>query len=45
MVLQESCAESKVTILYLGGGFNSVEELKDTIMYIPQGGTLDGGAL
>ena len=44
MVLQESCAESKVTILHLGGGFNSVEELKATIMYIPQGGTLDGGA-
>ena len=39
VVFQESCAESKVTILHLGGGLNSVEELQDTIMYSPQGGT------
>ena len=33
-VLQESCVQSKVTILRLGGGSSSVEELKDIVMHI-----------
>ena len=31
-MLQESCAHSDVTILHLGGGPSSAEELKDSIM-------------
>ena len=38
-VLQESCAQPEVTILHLGGGLSSAEELKDITMYIPWGGT------
>ena len=33
-VLQESCVQSEVTILHLGGGYSSVEELKDIDMDI-----------
>ena len=33
-MLQESCAQSEVTILHLGGGSSSVEELKDIVMHI-----------
>ena len=33
-MLQESCVQSEVTILHLGGGSSSVEELKDIVMYI-----------
>ena len=33
-MLQESCVQSKVTILRLGGGSSSVEELKDIVMHI-----------
>ena len=33
-MLQESCVQSEVTILHLGGGPNSVEELKDIVMRI-----------
>ena len=32
-VLQESCVQSEVTILHLGGGSSSVE-LKDIVMHI-----------
>ena len=45
-MLQESCAQPEVTILHLGGGFSSAEELKDMVMHIslsrnqdPGGGT------
>ena len=31
-VLQESCAQPEVTILHLGGGLSSTEELKDIVM-------------
>ena len=33
-MLQESCVQSEVTILHLGGGSSSVEELKDIVMHI-----------
>ena len=33
-VLQESCVQSEVTILHLGGGSSFVEELKDIVMHI-----------
>ena len=33
-MLQESCVQSEVTILHLGGGSSSVEELKDNVMHI-----------
>ena len=33
-MLQESCVQSEVTILHLGGGSCSVEELKDIVMHI-----------
>ena len=33
-VLQESCVQSEVTILHLGGGSSSVEELKKTLLCI-----------
>ena len=33
-MLQESCVQSEVTILHLGGGPSSVEELKDIVMRI-----------
>ena len=33
-VLQESCVQSEVTILHLGRGSSSVEELKDIVMHI-----------
>ena len=32
VVLQESCAQPEVTILHLGGGLSSAEELKDIVM-------------
>ena len=35
MVLQESCAQSELTILHLGGGLSSAEELKDIVINIP----------
>ena len=38
-VLQESCAQPEVSILHLGGGLSSAEELKDIVMCIPWGGT------
>ena len=38
-VLQESCAQPEVAILHLGGGLSSAEELKDTVLYVPWGGT------
>ena len=31
-MLQESCVQSEVTILHLGGGPSSIEELKDVVM-------------
>ena len=34
-MLQESCAQPEATILYLGGGLSSAEELKDIVTYIP----------
>ena len=34
MVLQGSCAQPQVTILYPCGGHNSAEELKDIVIYI-----------
>ena len=37
--LQESCAQPEVTILNLGGGFSSAEELNSIVVYIPWGGT------
>ena len=33
-MLQESCVQSEVTILHLGGGSTSVEELKDIVTHI-----------
>ena len=33
-MLQESCVQSEFTILHLGGGPSSVEELKDIVMRI-----------
>ena len=33
-MLQESCLQSEVTILHLGGGSSSVAELKDIVMHI-----------
>ena len=33
-MFQESCVQPEVTILHLGGGPSSIEELKDTVMYI-----------
>ena len=33
-MLQESCVQSEVTILHLGEGYSSVEELKDIVMHI-----------
>ena len=33
-MLQESCVQSEVTILHLGGGSSSVEELKDIGIHI-----------
>ena len=33
-MLQESCVQSEVTILHLGEGSSSVEELKDIVMHI-----------
>ena len=33
-MLQESCLQSEVTILHLGGGSSSVEELKDIGIHI-----------
>ena len=33
-MLQDSRVQSEVTILHLGGGSSSVEELKDTVMHI-----------
>ena len=33
-MFQESCVQSEVTILHLGGGSSSVEELKDIVMHI-----------
>ena len=38
-VLQESWAQPKVTIFYLGGGLSSAEELQGTIMDITSRGT------
>ena len=32
-MLQESCVQSEVTILHLGGGSSFVEELKDIVMH------------
>ena len=40
-MLQKSCVQSKVTILHLGGGPSSVEELKDSIMRSPFSGNQD----
>ena len=40
-MLQESCAHSDVTILRLGGGPSSIEELKDSIMRSPFSGNQD----
>ena len=34
-MLQESCAQPKVTVLHLGGGPSPVEEHKDIVMHIP----------
>ena len=34
MVLQDSCVQPEVTILHLGGGPSSAEELKDFVMHI-----------
>ena len=34
-VLQESCAQPKITILHLGGGPSPLEERKDIVMHIP----------
>ena len=33
-MLQESCLQSEVTILHLGGGSSSVEKFKDIVMHI-----------
>ena len=33
-MLQESCVQSEVTILHLGGGSSSKEDLKDIAMHI-----------
>ena len=33
-MLWESCVLSEITILHLGGGSSSVEELKDIVMHI-----------
>jgi len=33
-MLQESCVQSKVTILHLDGGSSSIEELKDIVLCI-----------
>ena len=34
VVLQGSCAQPEVTILHLGGGPSSAEELKDIVVHI-----------
>ena len=33
-MFQESCVQSEVTILHLGGGSSSKEDLKDIVMHI-----------
>ena len=33
-MLQESCVQSEVTLLHLGEGYSSVEELKEIVMQI-----------
>ena len=38
-MLEESCAHSEVTTQHLGEGLSSAEEFKDSVMYIPLGGT------
>ena len=38
-MLQESCSQPEVAVLYLGGGLSFSEELKDIAIYIPSRGT------